>query len=119
MIVAAILSQQFESPLNPRSQRHLVRRSMGSSSIQKTAKRAGPPPIRPQLGWTVGCRRSPVGEPGGTCRGEEGGQAPAVRAFARLMVLDHMELESQLTGLAAENGTRGLETIAKPIQTLE
>jgi len=35
------------------------------------------------------------------------------------MVLDHMELESQLTGLAAENGTRGLETIAKPIQTLE
>jgi putative membrane protein len=35
---------------------------------------------------------------------EKKAEAPAVRAFARLMVLDHMELESQLAGLATENG---------------
>ena len=35
---------------------------------------------------------------------EKKADAPAVRAFARLMVLDHMELESQLAGIAAENG---------------
>jgi predicted outer membrane protein len=34
---------------------------------------------------------------------EKKAEAPAVRAFARLMVLDHMELESQLAGLATEN----------------
>src|ERR1700740_1427251 len=32
--------------------------------------------------------------------------APAVRAFARLMVLDHMELESQLAAVATENGVQ-------------
>src|SRR6201999_3750599 len=31
-------------------------------------------------------------------------EAPAVRAFARLMVLDHMGLESQLAAVAGENG---------------
>lgn len=31
---------------------------------------------------------------------------PAVRAFARLMVLDHMELESQLAAVATENGVQ-------------
>jgi putative membrane protein len=35
---------------------------------------------------------------------EKKADAPAVRAFARLMVLDHMELESQLAGIATENG---------------
>jgi putative membrane protein len=35
---------------------------------------------------------------------EKKASAPAVRAFARLMVLDHMELESQLAGIATENG---------------
>ena len=33
-------------------------------------------------------------------------EAPAVRAFARLMVLDHMGLESQLAAVAAENGVQ-------------
>lgn len=37
---------------------------------------------------------------------EKKADAPAVRAFARLMVLDHMELESQLAGIAAENGVQ-------------
>src|SRR6202007_3481881 len=32
--------------------------------------------------------------------------APAVRAFARLMVLDHMGLESQLAAVATENGVQ-------------
>ena len=35
---------------------------------------------------------------------EKKAEAPAVRAFARLMVLDHMELESQLAAIATENG---------------
>jgi putative membrane protein len=35
---------------------------------------------------------------------EKKAEAPAVRAFARLMVMDHMELESQLAGVATENG---------------
>jgi putative membrane protein len=35
---------------------------------------------------------------------EKKADAPAVRAFARLMVLDHMQLESQLAGIATENG---------------
>jgi putative membrane protein len=35
---------------------------------------------------------------------EKKADAPAVRAFARLMVLDHMQLESQLAGVATENG---------------
>jgi len=34
---------------------------------------------------------------------EKKAAAPAVRAFARLMVLDHMELESQLAAVATEN----------------
>jgi putative membrane protein len=37
---------------------------------------------------------------------EKKADAPTVRAFARLMVLDHMELESQLAGIAAENGVQ-------------
>ena len=32
--------------------------------------------------------------------------APAVRALARLMVLDHVELESQLAGIATEDGVQ-------------
>jgi putative membrane protein len=35
---------------------------------------------------------------------EKKADAPAVRAFARLMVLDHTELESQLAAIATENG---------------
>jgi putative membrane protein len=35
---------------------------------------------------------------------EKKAEAPAVRAFARLMVLDHMGLESQLAAVASENG---------------
>jgi putative membrane protein len=35
---------------------------------------------------------------------EKKAEAPAVRAFARLMVLDHMQLESQLAAVAMENG---------------
>jgi putative membrane protein len=35
---------------------------------------------------------------------EKKAEAPAVRAFARLMVLDHMGLESQLAAVATENG---------------
>lgn len=35
---------------------------------------------------------------------EKKADALAVRAFARLMVLDHMELESQLAAIATENG---------------
>jgi len=35
---------------------------------------------------------------------EKKAEAPAVRAFARLMVLDHMELESQLAAVATEDG---------------
>jgi putative membrane protein len=34
---------------------------------------------------------------------EKKADAPAIRAFARLMVLDHMELESQLASIATEN----------------
>jgi putative membrane protein len=37
---------------------------------------------------------------------EKKANAPAVRAFARLMVLDHMQLESQLAGIATENGVQ-------------
>src|ERR1700740_308196 len=37
---------------------------------------------------------------------EKRADAPAVRAFARLMVLDHMELESQLAAIATENGVQ-------------
>src|ERR1700757_4938065 len=37
---------------------------------------------------------------------EKKAAAPAVRAFARLMVLDHMGLESQLAALATENGVQ-------------
>jgi putative membrane protein len=37
---------------------------------------------------------------------EKKADAPAVRAFARLMVLDHMELESQLAGIVAGNGVQ-------------
>lgn len=37
---------------------------------------------------------------------EKKAEAPAVRAFARLMVLDHMELESQLAGVATDNGVQ-------------
>ena len=37
---------------------------------------------------------------------EKKAEAPAVRAFARLMVLDHMELESQLASVATENGVQ-------------
>jgi putative membrane protein len=37
---------------------------------------------------------------------EKKADAPAVRAFARLIVLDHMELESQLAAIAAENGVQ-------------
>jgi len=37
---------------------------------------------------------------------EKRAAAPAVRAFARLMVLDHMELESQLAAVATENGVQ-------------
>jgi putative membrane protein len=37
---------------------------------------------------------------------EKKADAPAVRAFARLMVLDHMELESQLAAVATENGVQ-------------
>jgi putative membrane protein len=37
---------------------------------------------------------------------EKKADAPAVRAFARLMVLDHMELESQLAAIAMENGVQ-------------
>ncbi|HEY2211228.1 MAG TPA: DUF4142 domain-containing protein [Bradyrhizobium sp.] len=37
---------------------------------------------------------------------EKKADAPAVRAFARLMVLDHIQLESQLAALAMENGVR-------------
>jgi putative membrane protein len=37
---------------------------------------------------------------------EKKAAAPAVRAFARLMVLDHMELESQLATIATENGVQ-------------
>jgi putative membrane protein len=37
---------------------------------------------------------------------EKKADAPAVRAFARLMVLDHMELESQLAAIATANGVQ-------------
>jgi putative membrane protein len=37
---------------------------------------------------------------------EKKAAAPAVRAFARLMVLDHMGLESQLAALATESGVQ-------------
>jgi putative membrane protein len=37
---------------------------------------------------------------------EKKAEAPAVRAFARLMVLDHMGLESQLAAVATENGVQ-------------
>jgi putative membrane protein len=37
---------------------------------------------------------------------EKKAEAPAVRAFARLMVLDHMELESQLAAVAMESGVQ-------------
>ena len=37
---------------------------------------------------------------------EKKAEAPAVRAFARLMVLDHMALESQLAAVATENGVQ-------------
>jgi len=37
---------------------------------------------------------------------EKKADAPAVRAFARLMVLDHTELESQLAAVATENGVQ-------------
>jgi len=37
---------------------------------------------------------------------EKKADAPAVRAFARLMVLDHMQLESQLAAVAMDNGVR-------------
>jgi putative membrane protein len=37
---------------------------------------------------------------------EKKADAPAVRAFARLMVLDHMGLESQLAAIATENGVQ-------------
>jgi putative membrane protein len=37
---------------------------------------------------------------------EKRAAAPAVRAFARLMVLDHIELESQLAAVATENGVQ-------------
>src|ERR1700752_216036 len=37
---------------------------------------------------------------------EKKADAPAVLVFARLMVLDHMELESQLAGIATENGVQ-------------
>jgi len=37
---------------------------------------------------------------------EKKAAAPAVRAFARLMVFDHMELESQLAAVAMENGVQ-------------
>jgi len=37
---------------------------------------------------------------------EKKASAPAVRAFARLMVLDHMGLESQLAAIATENGVQ-------------
>src|SRR6202007_323234 len=37
---------------------------------------------------------------------EKKADAPAVRAFARLMVLDHMGLESQLAALATESGVQ-------------
>src|SRR6201998_1974805 len=37
---------------------------------------------------------------------EKKAEAPAVRAFARLMVLDHMGLESQLAAVAMENGVQ-------------
>src|ERR1700739_4500653 len=35
---------------------------------------------------------------------EKKAEAPAVRPFARLIVLDHMQLESQLASIATENG---------------
>jgi len=37
---------------------------------------------------------------------EKEAAAPAVRAFARLMVIDHTELESQLTAVATEYGVQ-------------
>jgi putative membrane protein len=37
---------------------------------------------------------------------EKKAEAPAVRAFARLMVLDHMGLESQLAAVATDNGVQ-------------
>ena len=37
---------------------------------------------------------------------EKKADAPAVRAFARLMVLDHMGLESQLAAIAMESGVQ-------------
>ena len=37
---------------------------------------------------------------------ENKAEAPAVRAFARLMVLDHTELQSQLAAVAIENGVQ-------------
>jgi putative membrane protein len=37
---------------------------------------------------------------------EKKAEAPAVRAFARLMVLDHMGLESQLAAVATANGVQ-------------
>jgi putative membrane protein len=40
----------------------------------------------------------------GRLAAEKKADAAAVRAYARLMVLDHMGLESQLAAIATENG---------------
>jgi putative membrane protein len=67
----------------------------GSSAISQRDKEF--------LGFAAEVNQSEI--QGGLAAEQKAG-APAVRAFARLMVLDHMELESKLAGIATEDGVQ-------------